>query len=137
MKILEEFKAAKRVEQAIARQKHYQSQKELADKAKELSKKYGVSTKEAEAYLRLQARRQKRKQKLIGAHRELSRVWHGMQKLANQYERNLPTTHQVRTTTTKKKSPTKKSKKKTTKTLAPTTNSLSEYANNMINFWKL
>jgi len=131
MKILEEFKAAKRVEQAIARQKKYETQKELANKAKELSKKYGVSTKEAEAYLRLQARRQKRKQKLIGAHRELSRVWHGMQKLANQYERNLPTT------TTKKKSPTKKSKKKTTKTLAPTTNSLSEYANNMINFWKL
>ena len=131
MKLLEDLKAAKRVEQAIARQKKYETQKELADKAKELSKKYGVSIKEAEAYLRLQASRQKRKQKLIGAHRELSRVWHGMQKLANQYERNLPTT------TTKKKSPTKKSKKKTTKTPAPTTNSLSEYANNMINFWKL
>ena len=125
MKILEDLKAAKRVEQAIARQKHYQSQKELADKAKELSKKYGVSTKEAEAYLRLQARRQKSKQKLIAARGKLSRVWRGMQKLANTQAPNAATT------TTKKK--TTKSKKKA----QVTNNKLNEYANNMINFWKL
>ena len=125
MKILEEFKAAKRVEQAIARQKHYQSQKELADKAKELSKKYGVSTKEAEAYLRLQARRQKSKQKLIKARGKLSSVWRGMQKLANAQVPNAAVT------TTKKK--TTKSKKKA----QVTNNKLNEYANNMINFWKL
>ena len=125
MKILEEFKAAKRVEQAIARQKHYQSQKELADKAKELSKKYGVSTKEAEAYLRLQARRQKSKQKLIAARGKLSRVWRGMQKLANQAP-NAATTTTKRKTTTKSKKKAQVPNKK-----------LNEYANNMINFWKL
>ncbi len=126
MKILEDLKAAKRVEQAIARQKHYQSQKELADKAKELSKKYGVSTKEAEAYLRLQARRQKSKQKLIAARGKLSRVWRGMQKLANTQAPNAVTT------TTKKKTTTKSKKK-----VQVPNNKLNEYANNMINFWKL
>ena len=125
MKILEDLKAAKRVEQAIARQKHYQSQKELADKAKELSKKYGVSTKEAEAYLRLQARRQKNKQKLIAARGKLSRVWRGMQKLANTQAPN------VAATTTKRK--TTKTKKKA----QVPNNKLNEYDNNMINFWKL
>lgn len=123
--MLEELKAAKRVEQAIARQKSYQSQKELANKAKELSKKYGVSIEEAEAYLRLQARRQKNKQKLIKARGKLSSVWRGMQKLANTQAPNAGTS------TTKKK--TTKSKKKA----QVTNNKLNEYANNMINFWKL
>ena len=126
MKILEEFKAAKRVEQAIARQKKYETQKELADKAKELSKKYGVSTKEAEAYLRLQARRQKSKQKLIAARGKLSRVWRGMQKLANTQAPNAVTTTTKRKTTTKSKKKAQVPNKK-----------LNEYANNMINFWKL
>jgi len=111
-------KAAKRVEQAIKRYNELTSSKEIEKKAEEIAKKYGVSKSDAMAYLRMQLRKAQRQKKLKHARKTLKKFMDDMQAFANRYEQLLS------------------EEQATNKGLNKEQTELTQYANNIMKFWR-
>ena len=98
--------AIKAVETAKKEKVKKDARKKASEEAKKLSKELGVSLEEADLYLKKEARKTKRKEKIKGVLKRGAKIAGGLQAFAQQYEYPglvAPKTKKQSNTKTKKK----------------------------------